>query len=353
MLYSIQACRAIAALLVVCFHSAGNLAKEKYFGPIADPLERVFWFGGGAGVAFFFVLSGFIIHYVHYKDIDCPARLLHYFRKRVVRVFPTYWIVFLSVYILAVAVPSLRETVPLNLAVMFRSLLLVPQDHGLVGGTGAPVIVVAWSLQYEMLFYFIFGLALISRWVFYIFIAIISFNMIIEPLVGPYSFPRSFFANHLILLFGVGIFASSAIKFNVPSPPARWLVAISVVAIVAIAIVATHRRADYQSTMIDFAFGVSSAVLVFGLVKSEKSSSSSVYRRKLGALGDSSYALYLIHFPLVAILSKIAIIIFPKNELGVFCAFTLLVLGSVVTALGFHNFIERPMLNKLSSKNGG
>ena len=43
------------------FHSAGNLAKEKYFGIVAQPIKYVFSFGGAAGVAFFFVLSGFII----------------------------------------------------------------------------------------------------------------------------------------------------------------------------------------------------------------------------------------------------------------------------------------------------
>ena len=53
MFYNIQFCRAIAALLVVFFHSAGNLAKEKYFGVLAEPFERIFWFGGEAGVAFF------------------------------------------------------------------------------------------------------------------------------------------------------------------------------------------------------------------------------------------------------------------------------------------------------------
>lgn len=350
MLYSIQACRAIAALLVVCFHSAGNLAKQKYFGPIADPLERAFWFGGDAGVAFFFVLSGFIIHFVHAQDIECPTRLFSYVKKRVIRIFPTYWIVFLSVYLLAIATPSLKETVPSNIVVLAKSLLLLPQDSNIIGGTGAPVLVVAWSLQYEVLFYSVFGLALIRRWIFYFVIAIVALNIALEPLLRPYSFPRIFFANHLILLFGMGTIASCATKLNLPVPRARWLIGSSMAAIGAIAIVATDNRAESQSTLIDLAFGVASATLVLGLVKCEDSSKISFYKRALGALGDSSYALYLIHFPLVAILSKIAIATLPKTEVGVGCAFVLLVFGSVVTAMAFHSLIERPMLSKLAGK---
>jgi peptidoglycan/LPS O-acetylase OafA/YrhL len=40
---------------------------------VAAPLENLFAFGGTAGVAFFFVLSGFILHHVHHQDLNRPA----------------------------------------------------------------------------------------------------------------------------------------------------------------------------------------------------------------------------------------------------------------------------------------
>jgi len=56
---SIQACRAVAALLVVLFHIGGVFAKEKYFGGFANPLQTVVSFGGPAGVAFIgMILTG-------------------------------------------------------------------------------------------------------------------------------------------------------------------------------------------------------------------------------------------------------------------------------------------------------
>ena len=184
MFYTIQFCRAIAALLVVFFHSAGNLAKEKYFGVLAEPIERIFWFGGEAGVAFFFVLSGFIIHQVHRKEFNQPNRLIPYIKKRIVRVYPTYFIIFIGVFIIAKLTPSIRNTIPTDPILLIKSLLLLPQDSKVVGGTGAPVLVVAWSLQYEILFYATFATALINRWIFYVIAFIFCLNFALEPMLS-------------------------------------------------------------------------------------------------------------------------------------------------------------------------
>jgi len=128
MLYSIQLCRAIAAISVVLYHSAGNLAKDKYFGASAEFLEKIFGFGGEAGVAFFFVLSGFIIHYIHRQDFDQPKKTGIYLLKRAIRIYPTYLVILLSVYALAMATPSLRGTMPTDISVLIKTLLLFPQD---------------------------------------------------------------------------------------------------------------------------------------------------------------------------------------------------------------------------------
>src|SRR5665213_1586618 len=107
----IQGCRGLAALLVVFYHLGDTLAKPKYLGADADPLKSLFSFGS-CGVQFFFVLSGFIITLVHRKDFGVPQRLPHYVRKRLVRIYPTYIIIFVAVYLLAIAFSSTRQTVP-------------------------------------------------------------------------------------------------------------------------------------------------------------------------------------------------------------------------------------------------
>ena len=89
-LLGIQFCRGIAAVLVVLYHAGRMLALPQYAGHVA--LGGVFNFGN-AGVDFFFVLSGFIIFFVHEKDIGQTQRLPAYIWSRVTRIYPIYWLV--------------------------------------------------------------------------------------------------------------------------------------------------------------------------------------------------------------------------------------------------------------------
>lgn len=326
------------------------MAKEKYFGSAAEPLEKIFWFGGEAGVAFFFVLSGFIIYHVHHQDFERPKRLANYIRKRAIRIYPTYIIIFLSVYFAAKATPSLQNTIPSDPILLLKSLLLLPQDSKVVGGTGAPVIIAAWSLQYEMVFYAIFSLALIKRWAFFTAAIVLVANLMLEPIFGPYDFPRNFLASHLILLFGLGMLAGAALKSNIQSAHNGWLAVLSVLAFATVAVFATLNRESYQKPLYDLCYGIASASLIFSLARFEKESPKMPNVKRLSIFGDASYALYLLHFPLIAVLSKIAASTLPINALGVGAAFLLLVGGSITTAVAFNLVVERPIIRRLTLK---
>lgn len=213
MYISLQACRAAAALLVVLYHLGATVALDKYFGIQYFAIPFSF---GDAGVEFFFVLSGFIITHVHYADLAKPSRALEYIRKRLVRIYPIYWFVFLAVYFSALLVPSLRETMPSDPLLIFKALSLMPLDPDVVGGTGAPVIIVAWSLQYEMAFYFLVLMAILSR-----SLAVAALVVIVSAAIFGKSFPWLFIGSlHVSYFFlGVGV-ALLCRSGNVLMPPA-------------------------------------------------------------------------------------------------------------------------------------
>ena len=83
----IEALRGLAATAVVFYHTARHTDKA-YGTPL---LRQIFQFGH-AGVDLFFVLSGFIILFVHFRDIGQPGRLSYYANRRFTRVMPTYWV---------------------------------------------------------------------------------------------------------------------------------------------------------------------------------------------------------------------------------------------------------------------
>jgi exopolysaccharide production protein ExoZ len=203
MYQSLQSGRAIAAILVLLFHLGGTIALEKYFG--IQEFDIPFSFGG-SGVQFFFVLSGFIIHHVHKNDLGKPSRLGEYVYKRITRVYPVYLIVFLGVYGLAFLSPQICATLPYELSLIIKSLLLIPQNKELIGGTGAPVLIVAWSLQFEMMFYLAFALGIINKRAGIFLIGVYILGVLFFR--GELSYPFSFIFSEHVLLFLMGVFVA-------------------------------------------------------------------------------------------------------------------------------------------------
>src|SRR5690242_10880579 len=81
-MYSIQYLRAIAAFSVVVYHLEPQLRRMGYDG---------FWPGGLAGgVDIFFVISGFIMWMTTYGR---RVTTLQFYRRRIVRIVPLYWLV--------------------------------------------------------------------------------------------------------------------------------------------------------------------------------------------------------------------------------------------------------------------
>ena len=339
---SLQAGRAIAAVFVVLFHLGGAIAAEKYFDL---PFFSVPFSFGASGVEFFFVLSGFIILTAHRQDVFKPNKLWRYFQKRVVRIYPTYWIIFLVVFILALSSSTLRGTVPHDVFVVLKSLMLIPQDKTVIGGTGAPVLIVAWTLQYEVLFYAFFAIMILSRTIS--IILGLSWLIIYLMYLGDYSFafPLNFLASHHIVLFFLGMGVSvicnnSKISTNIPL---NYFFAGAFMFI----LVALDKilKLDFLANSSTLLYGIASATMIFGLVKSEESGRVIGGSRWLQVVGDSSYALYLIHYPLISILCKLSMFIHLEKfgVIGALVSYVVIFFAFIFVSVVFHLWIEKPV----------
>jgi peptidoglycan/LPS O-acetylase OafA/YrhL len=153
---SVEAARALAAFVVVLMHAANGMRVEHFSGHIG--LGGIFDFGY-VGVDFFFVLSGFIITHVHFGDLGVPKTMPRYLWRRFSRIYPIYWsILLLSALMAALGRFALRKPVDLDFG-----LADIPGTVFLLMSTGEPKLVgVAWSLQFEVVFYIAFCLFLIN-----------------------------------------------------------------------------------------------------------------------------------------------------------------------------------------------
>ncbi len=142
--------RGLAALVVVIYHASLMMQLPQYSGKI---FMQGWFFWGFLGVDFFFVLSGFIILYVHFNDINVPSRALRYGWRRVARIFPTYWLIFGFALVLNVAIQN--DKAPIGGLWLVQQLSLWPGQEPWLGP--------AWTLRFELIFYAIFSLLLFKR----------------------------------------------------------------------------------------------------------------------------------------------------------------------------------------------
>lgn len=340
---SIQASRAAAAILVVLFHLGGIIALPKYF---ATPVFDTLFAAGDAGVEFFFVLSGFIIFTAHSTDVGKPARLGNFLRKRFARIFPIYWIVFIAVYLAAIVAPTLRDSMPRDSWVLLKSLALVPQNPLEVGGTGAPVLFVAWTLQYEMFFYTFFALLILSRWaavVGAICVSALYLGCLISASCG--AFPLSFLSSDYLPLFAIGVVVAVLAKHRQVKQPLFYLLAgVAFFVLVSADKVLHIDMLTHWKTLL---FGLASSVIVFGLVSMENAG------RVLGGnwiaqrLGEASFALYLIHVPIISLMLKIFVLMQFRSLgfAGAAMAYVLTLACCIAAAMLIHVWIEKPLGN--------
>lgn len=346
---SLQAGRAIAALLVVLFHLGGAISVDKYFGIKEFSIPFSF---GNAGVEFFFVLSGFIIMTAHRNDIFKPHILPSYIKKRLIRIYPTYWVIFIPIFILAAGMPSLRHTVPYDIPILLKSLLLVPQDKDVVGGTGAPVLIVAWTLQYEMFFYFCFALLIYNKWLSLVAGITLCCFYLYAKFTNCLLFPLSFLFDDFIFLFLMGMVISLLHKSKnlVVNRPIFY----AVIGGLMFLLIALDTVAQFN-LFIDWAvilYGLASCLIIFGLVQAEDEGYIIGGHSWMQTLGDSSYALYLIHFPLISLLCKFSLTI-QLNKLGILgalIAYVAILCASLVGAVMFHLWIEKPIATYFRKK---
>lgn len=333
-LEGIEFSRGIAAVLVVLHHTGSIMSQPRFYG--AEPFDGLFR-NFNVGVDFFFVLSGFIITWVHWRDIGNPERLPVYAWRRFVRVFPPYWGVVIPLIILyqlfpAAGLDSQRD--PLNIVF---SLALLPYPL-------APVLGVAWTLVREILFYSIFGLAILmgGRWLW--LLPLWGIAIIGAQFAGDLSYPWSIFldAFNIEFLFGIG----TALWLRSRNAPMPWLLLSGGIAVFLFGMIFLH---DIQSLSLmgRLYFGGASVAILLGLVELERSGKLA-WPGALRFFGASSYSIYLVHPVALSLAVHLVSRILPK-DLPVLIPVIVLALAGITGGLVYHALIERPLIQRLRS----
>lgn len=321
---SLQVFRALAALAVVVHHTESSVAH--FVGGTPGWLDAVCAYGY-LGVDFFFVLSGFIILNSHIDD-DKSSRALRAFGfKRFVRIFPSYWPISIALLISYTLLPGLSAGTRSHISIL-SSFLLLPDSS-------PPALKVAWTLIHEMMFYLIFSLFFVSTRLFIVFIAtwVVAIGLVAGTLDRSLLYPwaqRLLHPVNLEFVMGMGMaFVARKAK------PGAALPLLCTGAVLLAVLVAAGFTDKSRAP-----FGLAFAAIVLGAVLLEKSTQLT-FPRWLVIIGDASYAIYLVHDPLVALTSRVA------KKLGLLSHWsTGIVFGvavSLVAGLLYHLVYEKPV----------
>ncbi|MGV9250964.1 acyltransferase family protein [Streptomyces sp. NPDC003697] len=158
-LRALDGLRLLAALMVCLYHYAGKNGEvaaswHQSPGQLFPTLSRAATYGS-LGVQLFFVISGFVI------CMSSWGRTLgDFFRSRVARLYPAYWVALLLVGAASLALPVVLA--PLRPDEFLVNLTMLQQPMGV-----PRVLGVCWTLWVEMRFYVLFALFVIWKGVTY------------------------------------------------------------------------------------------------------------------------------------------------------------------------------------------
>lgn len=279
--------RGVAAMSVFFFHL-------DIFLP-GTPLLTKLFSQGFKGVYIFFVVSGFIM--AHTTAIATSQKLdatTNFIGKRLIRIIPLYYVATAIVIVLLKAVPRYFSERP---DLLIKSLAFIPTfEPGRAPNYGEPPLFVGWTLNYEILFYALFAIAIlfgkkrdIALYCFFAFFVIFLPLMVLHTVtlnVTGYEFQSNalkFLSNPILLYFIAGVLLAKLSHITLTHKIGWSLFAGSLILFLVTYFVGTP--------LTDFLFitllvASASILAVYGETRLSKAF---IY------LGDISYSIYLFH----------------------------------------------------------
>lgn len=325
MLHSINMLRTLSCYLIVTFHVTefinANYDRLSITFDLAEP-----------GFHLFLLISGVILILITKPD-DPPQKFM---LKRIARIVPIYWLTTILAIGLALARPWYFSDAIITPGSIASSFFFLPYEDA--SGDIQPILYVAWTLGYTMLFYTLFAVSLLAapgRQ------ALLTFSLLIAVIAGARFIPNetysTFYGDPILLEFAMGCLLGLVLR---RPEVGRWAARTPVwpLALTGVGGLAAATLADYDGLLEVVTFAPAGAFLVFACAAQD------LYRAplKLGILnqgGKISYGVFLIHPLLIPGLGMIALrVAGDGKESALLLLAFVLVLTTILAWLSFRYF---------------
>jgi peptidoglycan/LPS O-acetylase OafA/YrhL len=209
-----------------------------------------------------------------------------------------------------------------------------------------PILGVAWTLRHEILFYLAFAAAICSVQAG-IVVALVGAVLVAyglsETEPGAYL---GFFESQLHLDFAIGILTAHLVR-RYPSSWAPAIALIGAVAFAAAAMIWGSRSGGPTVLSGTVAYGLASALIIYGLTVWENSGLLRV-PRWAAYLGAASYSIYLIHTVVLGLFGKLFASALRGGSFPD-AFFLIATVVAVATGCALYQFVERPLQGLIRS----
>jgi peptidoglycan/LPS O-acetylase OafA/YrhL len=315
--WSIQYLRGLAAAAVVVFHATtGSLAPAGVQG-----FEL-----GAHGVDIFFVISGFIMFAAARNE-----SVVRFWTVRVIRIYPLYWMALFA----TILFNQLTANYGLSGREVLASILLWPMYSFGHPDEIWPILVPGWTLTYELLFYAIFSIGLLTRRVVAVPVAMLLLLVVAGQLLHPHAASLVVATSPLLTEFVIGLLLGVLVHRRALTLPLLLVVW-------GLAATAFWYAGFGRALIMTNAGGIVAAALLAEplIVRSQS--------QFLKLLGDASYAIYLVHTIVFGLADHFLLDIIERQGVGVrwgIVAVTIVL--ATFAGILVHILIERPMLKRL------
>jgi exopolysaccharide production protein ExoZ len=323
----VQVSRAVAILFVLLGHANTQIYQAYGY----DWFNMGVWERTG-GVDFFFIVTGFMIYYLYHKQIGLPGKAKEFLIKRVVRIFPLYWI---FTFLMVLAAFLINDFEPhYSWKVIVKSFLFVESN---------PVIGSTWSLKHILFFYMIFGASIYKP-------------KRMKPILVVWVILTILTEVRLLSILDSFIFSFSSLEVLMGSLVAYWIlnhkVRYSTVWIVSgilgfLSIWLNNIFLLYEIHA-PFFFCLFSMLIMLGIAEKDKKPRK--VPKLLSFLGDASYSIYIAHGPFLSIFIILLGMVSPVYMVNGHLLILLVSLLTTVSCCFVYIFVEKPITAALRRK---
>ncbi|HFI5640609.1 TPA: acyltransferase family protein [Raoultella planticola] len=310
---SIQQLRGIAVLLVVLFHMTTKLRDNGLW----DYSFSI----GMSGVDIFFTISGFIMMLISNRESKSTTFIL----KRIIRIYPVYFIVAAIFIIMFYSFPGISNSHNLDKKFsLLNTVTLFPLNDN--------IVMVGWTLSYELFFYIVFALCMqfpVRKEISIPLLITVSF------ILGRFL-NNDFLSNSVVFEFILGVFSYLIYSKNIFSGNVIFnLLVISIS-------IGWMCLSPFGVRFYDL--GIPSFLIFNSYVTLLRNANGGL----LSLIGDASYSIYLTHLLSISAIFLIEHKFFLINNVAIL--YITMLISALIFGIAFHLSIEKPIINFLNSK---